>query len=179
MVNEILTGEKAGWEPARAAVHRDCSSRESFAIARRLLRRRAKAGSSDLARRRARQFVRRTPACHPVLHVVQRHGRAGPIERVEPPAVLRDVGTGDIDHGIEQRHRFREHPRDFLSALVRHLAQAHIGAGVDIQRARKDNCRGAICRGGLGAAAAASPDRSLKAAGYGLIKCTVTATRPG
>ena len=82
--------------------------------------------------------VHRTPACHPGLHVVQRHRGTRLLEGIEPPAVLADIGSRDIDHGIQQRHGFREHRGDLLSALVSHRAQTRISVGVDIQRAADD-----------------------------------------
>jgi hypothetical protein len=70
--------------------------------------------------------------------LVERNGGARPPESIQPPAILADVRSGDVDHGIEERHGFCEHRSYILPALIGHLAQARIGVGVDIQRAAND-----------------------------------------
>ena len=121
-----------------AGRHRDCSDRENSANARRLQRRRVRTGSSNFARRGTWKFVRRTPACYPGLHVVERDGGTCLFEGVQPPAILGNIRSYDINDGIQKRHGLGKHGRNFLTALVSHLAQTCVGIGVDIQCAAND-----------------------------------------
>jgi hypothetical protein len=59
-------------------------------------------------------------------------------EFVKPAPVLGNIRTGNIDDGVEQRHSFRKHCGNVLSALDRHLAQAGVRIGVDIERTAND-----------------------------------------
>jgi hypothetical protein len=55
-------------------------------------------------------------------------------ERFVAAAILADIRTGKVNDRIEQCHGFRQHGGDFLPALLRHLAKAGIGVGVNLKR---------------------------------------------
>ena len=75
------------------------------------------------------------PTRNPRLDVVQWNGVAGYCEFVEAPAVLGNIGAGQIDDRIEQRHCFGKNRGDILPALGRHFAEPRVGAGVDLKGA--------------------------------------------
>src|SRR5260370_38393483 len=81
------------------------SDRERFAVARHPPRRRAKEGSSDLARLRTRQFVGGPPACDPCLDIIKRNSEPGPSESVLAATRLADVGSRPVGSTIEQPER--------------------------------------------------------------------------
>ena len=91
-------------------------------------------------RRRARQLICRTPACDPSLHVVEQGRRTRiRLKASQAPAILRNIGTGDINDEIEKRNGFREaRPRPPDRARQPFGADKRIGVGVDIQRAADD-----------------------------------------
>ena len=86
---------------SRRAVQRQYShDREMPGADRRRLRRRAKGGSSDLARLRARQFVHGSPALDPPFDVIERNSGTGSLEFVVATTILADIRTGKIDHRV-------------------------------------------------------------------------------
>jgi hypothetical protein len=70
-----------------------------------------------ILRGRPGQFIRRTPARNPGLGVIERNSLTVVPECVETAPVLGDIGTGYIDHGIQQSYGLGQNRSHVLPAL--------------------------------------------------------------
>ena len=93
----------------------------------------ARKGSSDLTRLRTRQFILGSPTRNPSLDVIQRYGELRPSKIVIAAAIFSDIGTGEVHHRIEQSNGFGQYSRNVLPSLLRHLAKAGVGIGIDLK----------------------------------------------
>jgi hypothetical protein len=80
------------------------------------------------------KLVRRIPAFHPRLDIIKRNSVTGGVESIEPPPVLGDFRTSQIDDGAKQCDRLGKNGRDVLPTLSGKFREPCVRSGIDFKR---------------------------------------------